>query len=119
LNGANEKGPNRLIDLFAILLRFRRFQYAFTADIGGMFLRIRLIESDKRYHSFWWDENVWPWNRILFGNSASPDISQKVITTHALKLKQSYPEAIRALIKDTHMDDAIVSCPSEVECVRL
>jgi hypothetical protein len=55
----------------------------------------------------------------LFGNSASPDISQKVITTHALKLKQSYPEAIRALIKDTYMDDAIVSRPSEVECVRL
>ncbi len=31
LNGAIEKGPNRLNDLFAILLRFRRFQYAFTA----------------------------------------------------------------------------------------
>ena len=30
LNGAIEKGPNRLNDLFAILLRFRRFQYAFT-----------------------------------------------------------------------------------------
>ncbi len=30
---------------------------------------------------------------------ASPDIGQKVITTHALKLKQSYPEASRALIK--------------------
>ncbi len=33
LNGAIEKAPNRLNDLFAILLRFRRFQYAFTADI--------------------------------------------------------------------------------------
>ena len=31
LNGAIEKGPNRLNDLFAILLRFRRFYYAFTA----------------------------------------------------------------------------------------
>jgi len=50
LNGAIEKGPNKLNDLFAILLQFRRFKYAFTADISEMFLRIRLTESDKRYH---------------------------------------------------------------------
>jgi hypothetical protein len=48
LNGANEKGPNRLNDLSAILLRFRRFQYAFTADISEMCLKIRLTEADKR-----------------------------------------------------------------------
>jgi hypothetical protein len=48
LNGAEKKGPNRLNDLFAILLRFRRFQYAFTADISEMCLRIRLTEADKR-----------------------------------------------------------------------
>jgi hypothetical protein len=53
LNGAIEKGPKRLNDLFAILLRFRRFQYAFTTDISEMLLRIRLTESDKRYHRFW------------------------------------------------------------------
>jgi hypothetical protein len=119
LNGAIEKGPNRLNDLFAILLRFRRFQYAFTADISEMFLRIRITEADKRYHRFWWNESFWQWNRILFGNRASPDISQKVITTHAVKLKESYPEVSRALIEDTYMDDTIVSRPSEVECVKI
>ena len=119
MNGAIEKGPNRLNDLFAILLRFRRFHYAFTADISEMFLRIRLTEADKRYHRFWWNENFWQWNRILFGNRASPDISQKVITTHALKMKESYPEASRALIEDTYMDDTIVSRPSEEECVKI
>jgi hypothetical protein len=48
LNGAIKKGPNRLNGFFAILLRFRRFQYAFTADISEMFLRIRLTEADKK-----------------------------------------------------------------------
>jgi len=48
LNGAIKKGSNRLNGLFAILLRFRRFQYAFTADISEMFLRIRLTEADKK-----------------------------------------------------------------------
>jgi hypothetical protein len=77
LNGGIEKGPYKLNDLFAILLRFGMFQYAFTADISEMFVRIRLTEADKRYHRFWWNENFWQWNRILFGNRASPDISQK------------------------------------------
>ncbi len=56
---------------------------------------------------------------FCFGNRASPDISQKVITTHALKLEKSYPEASRALIKDTYMDDTLVSRPSEEECVKI
>jgi hypothetical protein len=84
-----------------------------------MFLRIRLTESDKRYHRFWWNGCFWQWKRILFGNRASPDISQKVITFHTLKLRDSYPEACDTLIDDTYMDDTIVSHPSEGECVKL
>jgi hypothetical protein len=84
-----------------------------------MFLRIRLTESDKRYHRFWWNDSFWQWNRILFGNRASPDISQKVITSHALKLRDSYPEACDALKDDTYMDDTIVSRPNEGDCVKL
>ena len=84
-----------------------------------MFLRIRLTESDKRYHRFWWNDNFWQWNRILFGNSASLDISQDVITSHTIKLGDIYPEACDALIDDTYMDDTIVSRPSKEDCVKL
>jgi len=119
MNGTFEKGPNRLNDLFAILLRFRRYRYTFTADASEMFLRIRLTESDKRYHRFWWNDSFWQWNRILFGNSASLDISQDVITSHTLKLGDIYPEACDALIYDTYMDDTIVSCPNKVDCFKL
>ncbi len=106
-------------DLFAILLRFRRYSYTFTADVSEMFLRIRLIESYKKYHRLWWNDTFWQWNRILFGNRASPDISKKVITSHALKLRDSYPEACDALIDNTYMDDTIVSRPNKVDCVKL
>ena len=106
-------------DLFAILFRFRRYSYAFTADVSEMFLRIRLTESDKRYHRFWWNDSFWQWNRILFGNRASVDISQKAITSHAINLRDSYPEACLALIDDTYMDDTIVRLPSEEDCVKL
>ncbi len=97
MNGAIEKGPNRLNDLFAILLHFRRYRYTFTADVSEMFLRIRLTESDKRYHRFWWNDSFWQWNRILLGNRASPDISQKVITSHALKLRDTWMTPLSAV----------------------
>jgi len=84
-----------------------------------MFLRIIITESEKRYHRFWWNENFLQWNRILFENRASPDISQKVITTHALKPEKSYPEASRALIEDTYIDETIVSRPRKEECVKI
>ncbi len=45
--------------------------------------------------------------------------SQKVITTHALKMKESYPEAIRALIEDTYMDDTILVGPDEKEIEKI
>ena len=78
LNSQINKGPNRINDLFTILLKFREFKYAVTADISEMFLRIRLEEDDKRYHRFYWNEQIWQWTRTLFGNRASPDMSQKV-----------------------------------------
>jgi hypothetical protein len=57
MNGEIEKSPNGLNDLFVILLCFRRYHYAFTDDVSEMFLRIRLTESDKRYHRCWWNDN--------------------------------------------------------------
>jgi hypothetical protein len=44
---------------------------------------------------------------------------KKVMTAHALKLRDSYPEACNILIVDTYTDDTIVSRPNKVECVKL
>jgi hypothetical protein len=41
------------------------------------------------------------------------------MTAHALKLRDSYPEAFNALIDDTYMDDTNGSQPNKVECVKL
>lgn len=116
LNSEIEKGPNRLNDLFGILLKFRQFEFAVTADISEMFLRIRLNENDKRFHRFYWNGKIWQWTRTLFGNRASPDISQKVLTTHAESKLNCFELASRAIIEDTYMDDTIKSVESEQSC---
>jgi len=55
LNSRIQKGPKRLQDLFSILLSFRKFEVALTADISEMFLQCRLSDEDQRYRCFWWN----------------------------------------------------------------
>ena len=119
LNSEINKGPNRINDLYQILLRFRQYRYAVQADISEMFLRCRLKEEDKRFHRFYWQGKIWQWTRTLFGNRASPDMSQKILATHAEISMLEFPLAAPAIINDTYMDDTIKSLPTEKLCCQL
>ena len=119
LNSEIAKGPNRLNDLYPILLRFRQHRYALQADISEMFLRCRIKEEEKRYHRFYWKGKLWQWTRALFGNRASPDLSQKVIVTNAELHEKEFPMAAPSVMKDLYMDDEIKSVENEKDCVQL
>jgi len=119
LNSQIEKGPNRLQDLFGILLRFRQHNIALTADISEMFLQCRLDEKDRRYHRFWWDGKIWQWTRVLFGNLASPDISQKVLCLNAELFREEFPKAAEAISDNMYMDDVLKSVETVKEAIQL
>ena len=119
LNSQIEKGPNRLQDLFGILLRFRQYDIAITADISEMFLQCRLNDEDRRYHRFWWNGKIWQWTRVLFGNLASPDISQKVLTFNAELFKQEFPVAAEAVSENMYMDDVLKSVEKAQQAIQL
>ena len=119
LNSQIDKGPNRLQDLFGILLRFRQHSIALTADISEMFLQCRLDEKDRRYHRFWWNDKAWQWTRVLFGNLASPDISQKVLTLNAELFRKEFPAAAEAVIDNMYMDDVLKSVETAQQAIQL
>jgi hypothetical protein len=93
LNGGIEKGPYKLNDLFAILLMFGKFQYAFIADISEMFVRIRLTEADKNTTDSGGMKTSGSGTEFCLGIGQAQTLVKKVIATHALKRKYSYPEA--------------------------
>ena len=119
LNSQIDKGPNRLQDLFGILLRFRMYAIALTADISEMFLQCRLDPNDHRYHRFWWNERFWQWVRILFGNLSSPDISQKVLTMNAEQFAKEFPLAYLAVLYAMYMDDVLKSVETRQQAIQL
>lgn len=49
LNNCQLVGPKLQDDLADLLLRFRRYEYALTADIAKMFRQIEIHEEDRKY----------------------------------------------------------------------
>jgi hypothetical protein len=54
LNDTLLQGPDRNNSLRGVLLRFRRYPYAVTADIENMFHQIAVPESQTTYMRFFW-----------------------------------------------------------------
>ena len=76
LNECLYKGPQLTPLIFDILLRFRTFVIALTADIEKAFLQISINPNDRDYLRFLWFENVFAeipklvlirFARVLFG----------------------------------------------------
>ena len=116
LNSEIETTPNRLNDLATILMRFRRYKYTLTADVSEMFLRIRMVEQDQKYHRFFIGDKLYQWQSVIFGEMSSPDISQKVI--NAAADSQNLPLAKMIVNDSTYMDDTIVSLKTEGEVLQ-
>ena len=54
INETLAPGPDLIADLQAILVRMRINPVAFTGDISSMFLRIKLLKEDRKFHCFVW-----------------------------------------------------------------
>ena len=97
LNDCLATGPPLLNDLTAILVRFRRYRYAVTADIEKAFLHIILDEKDRDATRFFWLSDpedpesqfvTYRFKAVLFGASCSPFILNatiKVLTPQSQK----------------------------------
>ena len=118
LNNQIQETPNRLNDLFLVLLRMRRFRYFLSGDIKEMFLQIRLKVEDRQFHRFVFGDKHYQWCRVLFGNKSSPNISQKVLVTLCHDNPQ-YGEAIKTVLESCYMDDCIDSRPLESDIIQL
>ncbi len=91
LNSCLSIGPDILNDMTAILVRFRCYRYALTADIEKAFLNISLDEEDRDATRFFWlsdptnpesSFDVFRFKSILFGASCSPFILNATIKKH-------------------------------------
>ena len=107
LNNCLDSGPSLIPDLVEILLRFRRWNIALTADITKAFLQIGVQRPDQDVHRFLWQcgnvVRVMRFVRVPFGNTSSPFLLNATIKHHLNFYSNSV--TIQELKENLYVDD--------------
>ena len=94
LNDCLHKGPQLTPLIYDILLRFRCFAIALTADIEKAFLQIGIVDKDKDYLRFLWFNDVFAdepiivcnrFARVIWGVTSSPFLLNGTVRKHTNK----------------------------------
>ncbi|UYV61696.1 hypothetical protein LAZ67_1005939, partial [Cordylochernes scorpioides] len=125
LNDFLHVGPKLQQNLFNILLRFRTFPIAITADIEKMFRQIRLNSDDRDYHRILWREN--PEDPLLeyrlltvtYGTASAPFLAIRTIQQLAEDESSKFPSASSIVFRDFYVDDLISGAYSIQEAKSL
>lgn len=119
-------GPDLLVPLPAVLMRFRQRKVGVTGDIKEMFHQILVCEADQDSQRFLWrdgnssvEPDTYVMKVLTFGSSCSPSIAQYVKNRNALDFKDEYPRAFVAVTQGHYVDDLIESTHTPEEAVQL
>lgn len=121
LNDCLESGPCLLSDLVGVLIRFRRWRFAVTADIRKAFLMIRLCPRDQNVHRFLWNHKgkirTMKFLRVTFGVNCSPFLLAATIRHHLKGFPPS--NTITELEENMYVDDLLSGADTEEEACAL
>ena len=121
LNDCLEAGPCVLPSVSEVLIRFRRWKVAVTADLSKAFLQIGLRREDQDCHRFLWQRGeklrVMRFCRVTFGVCSSPFLLTATIRHHLARYSQT--RAVRELTDNFYVDDFVSGAESDEEASGL
>ena len=118
LNDCLNTGPSMIPKLPGMLMRFRRWKVALSADVTKAFLHIGVCREDQDVHRLLWsDENVvrkMRFVRVPFGNKSSPFLLNATGQQHHLT-EFAPSRVVDALSENTYVDDWLSGCDDHSE----
>lgn len=114
-------GPTIQQDLISILLRWRKHQIAFTADIEKMYRQIRISDSDADYQRIVWRSSPlmplqdYKLQTVTFGVSSAPFLAIRTLRQLAIDESAKYPQAAEITLRDFYVDDLMTGCNTIAE----
>lgn len=131
LNDVLHPGPNLNPSVLSLLLKFRMYRVAVTADIEKAFLQILLSEKDRdalRY--FWYDcppapgqtlpkQLVWRMNRVPFGATSSPFLLSATLQYHFETSTGPHEKLTKAMKNQFYVDDFVTGCDTTENALLL
>ncbi|KAL7726341.1 hypothetical protein ACLKA6_001558 [Drosophila palustris] len=126
LNDCLLKGPDTLASLMGILIRFRERPIAVSGDIREMFHQVKVRPEDQAAQKFLWRDGnslrppeTYVMQVMTFGASCSPALASYVLSRNAKRYEADYPEAVKAICRNTFVDDWLQSVDTESEMIEL
>ena len=113
LNQSLMVGPTLHPTLENIILKFRVYPIALTADVSKMYREVELSEPDRDFHRFLWRSTPdgaildYRMTRVTFGVSASPYLAVRTLQQTAADHGQDQPEAAQHIRSSFYVDDLL------------
>ena len=125
LNDLLAVGPTLHPTLDQILLRFRGYAVAISADITKMYREVLLHPDDRPLHRFLWRESQdsewkeYQMSRVTFGVAASPYLAVKTLQQAADDFGKEFPTAQWHLKHSFYVDDLMGGADTPEEAIAL
>ena len=125
LNDLLAVGPTLHPTLSQIILKFRTYRVAISADVTKMYREVVLHPEDRSLHRFIWrnsQQQEWQeyeMQRVTFGVAASPYLAIKSMQQAALDFGEEYPKAQWHITHSFYVDDLMGGADSPQEAINL
>ncbi|XP_011884007.1 PREDICTED: uncharacterized protein LOC105571143 [Vollenhovia emeryi] len=125
LNDALLVGPTIQEDLFSILVRFRTFRYAMTADITKMYRQILIDQSQRSLQRIFWrnssqDElKTFELLTLTYGTAPASFLAIRSIHKLAEYQADSFPIGSKLVLRDFYVDDLLTGASTLQEALEI
>ena len=125
LNDTLLVGPTLHPPLIDVLLRFRLYPVALTADVSKMYRAVELAELDKDLHRFVWRSHPkvpltdYRMTRLTFGVSASSFAANMAVKQNAIDHADEFPVASEVVHKSFYVDDCLTDAQDSTSALLL
>lgn len=125
LNDALKVGPVLQDDLFSILLRFRSFRVAMTADVTKMYRQVLVDCRDTPFQRILWRENpnsplkTFELKTVTYGTAPASYLAIKTLRHLAHIESSQYPLGSKIILRDFYVDDLLTGADTIQEATHL
>lgn len=126
LNDVMYSGPNLQQDLLSLILKWRQYEIAFTADIEKMFRQIMVHHDDQNLQKIIWRDNSnellreYKLTSVTYGTKAAPFLAMMTLKQLASDEGHKYlSPAKQVLEEDFYMDDLLSGSHSISKAMQL
>ena len=133
LNDSLYKGPKFQQLILDLLIPFRAYKFALTADVEKAFLMIAIDEKDhdekdrNALRFLWVDDatkekpEIWAYRftRAVFGVSFSPFLLNATVKYHLESFQGTHKAVVKKLLESTYVDDVITGASSIDEAFEI